>query len=57
MTTWTTDDRKEAEKKTLEVPPDWSANSAPWPFTEDDLQDPEEQQLSLDLDYNNNKKT
>jgi hypothetical protein len=43
MTTWTTDDRKEAEKKTLEVPPDWHANSAPWPFTEDDLQEPGEE--------------
>ena len=49
MTTFTSEDREEAEKRQrfmnelqeLQEPADWSANTAPWPFTEDDIVDGE----------------
>ena len=37
MTTFTTDDREEAEKKKQELPPDWNETSTKWPFSEDDV--------------------
>jgi hypothetical protein len=50
VTTFTTSDREEAEKRqrlmnelqNKELPPDWEDTSAPWPFTEDDVLEPEE---------------
>ena len=50
MTTFTSEDREEAEKRqrlmnelqNKETPPDWEDTSAPWPFKEEDILEPDE---------------
>ena len=50
MTTFTSQDREEAEKRqrlmnelqNKKEPDDWEEASAPWPFTEEDIVDGEE---------------
>ena len=52
MTTFTSEDREEAEKRQKLMnelqnkPEDWDATSAKWPFTEDDIVD-DDRQLNL----------
>mgnify|MGYP003344426957 CR=1 FL=1 len=56
MTTFTTDDRKEAEKKQQELPPDWNECSGKWPFEEDDVLNDEKSKTRCTWYYTNKLK-